>query len=92
MSQATNLIRVTVPQLLAGDIVHQHGGQFLVLTAARASRSHLPQDGVGPSDCAVAEAVCIAGQVPGYFKPGDSWSLQGNHHAHVSVQQALYAV
>lgn len=76
-----NLITVTVPELKAGNIVHFYGGTFRVLHDARRSDSHLPHDGIGPTDCAVAEAVCLAGEIKGYFRPGSNWTFQGNQLA-----------
>lgn len=85
------LTRKTPTQLKAGDIVHAHGGIFKVIENARESQSHRPQDdhlvtGHGPSDCAVAKAICIEGETPGYFKPGSEWTFQGNHLYSVAVE------
>lgn len=77
---------VTAQDLKAGQIVRQHGGRFLVLENARPSNGHLPQDGIGPTDCAVAPAQCIEGQVGGYFWPGSDWTLQGNQLARMCVE------
>lgn len=82
-------ITKTVPQLLKGDIVVQHGGRFLVTEDARESSSHRPTtgfDSFGPSDVAVAPSNCIEGAVTGYFWPGSSWSQQGNQLATVQVE------
>jgi hypothetical protein len=66
-----------------GDVVKAHGGLFRIIKDARYSTWHLPKSGhletaPGPSDCAIAEAVCIAGEFPGYFRPGSDWTFQGN--------------
>jgi hypothetical protein len=71
-----------IAQLVVGDIVWNHGGQFKVTVAPRSSISHRPQSAhltvaPGPSNCAVVESVCVGGEVPGYFKPGTPWTLQG---------------
>jgi len=71
-----------ISQLDIGDIVHQHGGTFRVTAAPRESICHRPQAAhltvaQGPSNCAVVEAVCTGGEVPGYFRAGTPWTLQG---------------
>ena len=70
-----------IHDLKAGDTVLAHGGEFVVEADARASTSHLPEDGIGPSNFAVAPARCIAGRNGGYFSPGSAWTFQGNRHA-----------
>lgn len=77
---------ITVPQLKAGMIVSKNGGRFRVLEDARPSRGHLPSNGIGPTDCAVAMSECIEGTVPGYFWPGSEWKFQGNQLARVCVE------
>lgn len=71
-----------IAQLVVGDIVWNHGGKFQVTATPRSSTSHRPMSAHltqahGPSNCAVVEAVCIEGEVPGYFRPGTPWTLQG---------------
>lgn len=78
-----NPTRKFIFQLKAGDVVRAHGGKFRVLEDARDSRGHRPMAdhlvvAHGPSACAVAPAVCIEGQVGGYFYPGSDWTFQGN--------------
>ena len=86
MTKQSKLIR----DLKNSDIVSAHGGRFMVLHDARESQSHRPQYWTressfitldGPCDCAVAEAVCLSGSIPGYFEPGSKWTFQGNHLA-----------
>ena len=72
-------------QLRKGDRIAMHGGVFLVTSDLRSSRSHRPADGIGPSDCVICDSICESGKVPGYFWPGSSWSVQGNHLATWSV-------
>ena len=79
--QAVKTKMVTVPQLKAGMIVRQHGGRFLVEEDARYC-----QCAAGPDACAKANAKCIDGFVTGYFWPGSSWPMQGNHLAVVRVE------
>jgi hypothetical protein len=67
----------------AGDIVKEHGGTFRIIEDARSSTAHRPMaahlvTAHGPSDCAIAKAVCIEGEVKGYFRPGSEWTFQGN--------------
>ena len=78
----TKTQRIDVSELRKGHIVHAHGGTFEVLEDARASGSHFPRDeknvyGFGPTCCAVSEAVCLTGEIPGYFRPGSDWTFQG---------------
>ena len=77
---------ITVPMLKKGMIVHYYGGRFLVTEDARASQSHFPKDGIGPTDCAIAKSVCLSGHVQGYFKEGTFWPFQGNYNAVVHVE------
>ena len=70
----------------AGDVVSAHGGKFRIEEDAHESGGHRPMaahlvTAHGPSDCAVARAVCIEGEVPGYFWPGSAWTFQGNLRA-----------
>jgi hypothetical protein len=72
-----------IHEFKAGDLVQAHGGLFKITTSAYASQSHLPRiehlkTGHGPSDCAIAQAVCIEGECGGYFSPGTDWTFQGN--------------
>lgn len=81
-----------ISELKGGDLVQAHGGLFLVIHNARESQAHRPtywHNGSnsnntgrvtlpGPCSCAYAEAVCIEGEIPGYFKPGSTWDFQGN--------------
>lgn len=76
-------MRKYIKDFVTGDIVSAHGGKFRVISNAVESCGHRPRSGhlvqaPGPSCCAVAEAVCIAGCVPGYFKVGTPWTFQGN--------------
>lgn len=85
-----NLIRKNPAHLKAGDIVVAHGGKFRITSDARESLGHRPmaahlQQAHGPSNCAVAKAVCLEGEVQGYFWPGSEWTFQGNRHATVLV-------
>jgi hypothetical protein len=73
---------VNIAALAVGDIVHYYGGAFEVTAAPRESSSHRPQSAhlttaAGPANCAVVDAVCIEGEVPGYFGPGTPWTFQG---------------
>jgi hypothetical protein len=34
-------------------------------------------EGYGPTGCVHGRAVCIQGEVQGYFKPGSPWAFQG---------------
>lgn len=82
----------TTYQLRKGDIVHNAGGRFEIVSDLRESSCHRPEgywpaDGVGPSACVSAMGVCLEGEVPGYFKPGAEWSFQGNHLAMWSVER-----
>jgi len=77
--------------LRPGDLVHHHGGVFLIVSDPVESQTHRPegywpQAGIGPSACVVARGVCLTGTVPGYFAPGSDWSFQGNHLATYRVQ------
>jgi hypothetical protein len=56
-----------IHDLKVGDVVRAHGGVFCVIENAH-----------GPSDCAVARAICIEGRIPGYFAPGSVRTFQGN--------------
>lgn len=76
-----------ISQFKAGDLVRAHGGIFQVTADAIESQSHRPsywQSSAGrielPGACPVAcaPAVCIEGNIPGYFKPGSAWDFQGN--------------
>lgn len=77
-----NTTRTRIADLQPGDIVSAHGGMFRITAQPFDSICHAPQDpasgwNVGPSDVAVAPAVCLEGEVPGYFKPGSDWVFQG---------------
>lgn len=72
-----------IHEFKVGDLVKAHGGVFRITKNARYSTWHTPKSGHlqtadGPSDCAVAESVCVQGEFPGYFKPGTEWTFQGN--------------
>lgn len=75
-----------IHELKAGDIVREHGGRFRIIAdafeclAARPLCAHL-KFGDGPADTAGAKAICLDGEVPGYFKPGSDWYFQGNFNA-----------
>lgn len=78
-----------IHQLKAGDLVRAHGGVFKVIEDAKPSLSHHTRDHTGGQfrqlpeapDCAYAIAVCLEGEIPGYFKPGSDWTFQGNFKA-----------
>ena len=86
-------VKKHVHELKAGDLVQAHGGVFQVTADARESQAHRPKYWSGSSssgghitlpgasDCAYAPAVCIEGNIPGYFKPGSAWDFQGNFKA-----------
>jgi hypothetical protein len=74
-------------QLKAGDLVRAHGGLFKVIEDAHEVAWHRPKywsgskghiELMGPSDCAAALAICVEGEVPGYFKPGSEWVFKCN--------------
>jgi len=72
-----------IHDLKVGDVVRAHGGVFCVIENAHESQGHRPQaahleTAHGPSDCAVARAICIEGRIPGYFAPGSVRTFQGN--------------
>lgn len=74
--------KVNIAALTKGDIVHYYGGTFEVIAEPRESQVHRPKSAhlttaAGPTNCAVVEAVCIDGEVPGYFKAGTPWNFQG---------------
>jgi hypothetical protein len=75
----------TTYQLRAGDRIAMHGGVFLITSDARASLAHRPADNIGPSDVIAFNSVCESGNVPGYFWPGSSWTVQGNGRARWTV-------
>lgn len=90
MNQPKTTIK-TMHQLRKGDIVRCYGGRFLVTSELRESQAHRPEGywpdaGVGPSACVVCDAICLEGNIAGYFKPGSPWTFQGNHHATESVE------
>jgi hypothetical protein len=83
------LTKKYIHEFKTGDLVRAHGGIFQVTHDARESQSHRPtywagSAGLGhvtlpgPCSCAYAGAVCLEGEIPGYFKPGSSWDFQGN--------------
>jgi hypothetical protein len=86
------MIKKYISEFKTGDLIRAHGGIFRVTQDARESQSHRPtywRNGSnsnnsghvtlpGPCDCAYAAAVCIEGEIQGYFKPGSSWDFQGN--------------
>lgn len=79
---ATKQTFKNIAQLVVGDIVWNYGGKFQVTAAPRSSTGHRPMSArltpaPGPANCAVVETVCVEGEVPGYFKPGTPWNLQG---------------
>lgn len=87
----TSTITKTAHELRKGDIVRFYGGRFEVVTNPRESSAHRPEGywphaGIGPSDCVASKAVCLEGEVPGYFKPGSEWSFQGNTRATFTVE------
>lgn len=75
-------MNTNIAQLKQGDIVMYYGGKFKVIGSPRESQGHRPQSArlttaFGPTNCAVVDAVCIDGEVEGYFKPGSPWTFQG---------------
>lgn len=66
-------INKPVNALKKGDLVAYHGGIFKITSDARPGYSDK-----GPDDVAIAQSVCLSGEVPGYFRPGSEWSFQGN--------------
>ena len=84
------MIKKYIAQFKTGDLVKAHGGIFRVTADARESQAHRPTYWSGscnsgghitlPGACPVAyaPAVCIEGEIPGYFKPGSPWDFQGN--------------
>ena len=83
-----------IAQLKQGDIVSYHGGKFEVTASPRESQGHRPQSAhlttaPGPTNCAVVSAVCIEGEVPGYFKPGSPWTFQGTVGGLFAVQHSI---
>ncbi len=69
----TTFTRKTPAQMNVGDVVSFYGGTFKVTHAPVESQGHRPKDahlttGHGPSDCASTMAVCVTGEIPGYFK------------------------
>jgi hypothetical protein len=77
----TTPVKVCVSTLKKGDVVHAHGGLFVMTEDMGCSVGHVEnygtREGYGPTDCACGEAVCIQGEVRGYFKPGSPWTFQG---------------
>ena len=75
-----------IHEFKVGDIVRAHGGKFRITQDAKPSLAHHTIDRTGGQfkqlpeapDCAYADAVCIEGEFPGYFKPGSDWTFQGN--------------
>jgi hypothetical protein len=76
-------IPTRIADLKVGDTVESNGGMFLIVENPFDSISHSRQKdtegwSVGPAGVAVAKAVCIAGEVNGYFWPGSEWTFQGS--------------
>ena len=67
-----NLIKITTPELKAGDIVHFNTGTFRVLEDA-VHHGDVSADGV-----ATAKGLCLTGNEGAYFYPGSTWHFQGN--------------
>lgn len=85
-----------ISQLRKGNIVQYYGGSFEITAEPRESQSHRPQSAhlttaQGPTNCAVVDAVCIDGEVPGYFKPGTPWTFQGTVGGLFAVSHAVKA-
>jgi hypothetical protein len=79
-----NTTRTPVAALKAGDIVCFYGGRFQITEDARELQSYRPEAGhlvtaPGPCNGAIANSICIEGQVPGYFEKGTTWTFQGTH-------------
>ena len=79
--------KTRIADLKANDIVCAHGGRFRVLFDAAVSEGHRERhwDKIdcnhvlhdGPVNCAWTRAVCLDGEISGYFKPGSEWTFQG---------------
>lgn len=79
-----------IRNLIVGDVVSMHGGKFQIVAVPFDSIGHAPTDPatgwrMGPSGVSVARAVCLSGNVPGYFWPGSDWTFQGAHFVSVNV-------
>lgn len=77
-----NTTPIRIADLKVGDLVEDHGGVFRVTEEPFDSIGHskwTDAEGwpVGPAGVAVAPAECVEGEIPGYFKPGSSWTFQG---------------
>lgn len=80
-----------IHELKTGDLVQAHGGIFKISHDAMESQAHRPkywntaischETLSGPCACAYATAICLEGEIPGYFKPGSAWDFQGNFKA-----------
>lgn len=77
---------VRIADLKEGDVVIAHGGMFEVLHDAMESQGHRPKTWAshtghasidGPCHVAYSKAICISGEIKGYFKPGSPWTFQG---------------
>ena len=77
-------------ELKKDDLVKAHGGIFRITKDARPSTGHGTRSwnqNTGftyypeAPDCAIAEAICIEGEFPGYFKVGSDWTFQSNFKA-----------
>jgi hypothetical protein len=89
------MTKTNIAQLKQGDIVSYYGGLFQVTEAPRESQGHRPQaahltTAHGPTNCAVVKAVCVEGEVPGYFKPGTPWTFQGTVGGLHAVYHAIH--
>lgn len=85
---------VNIAQLQVGQVVAYYGGLFQVTEPARDSQGHRPkgsngETAHGPANCAVVKAVCIAGEVKGYFKQGTDWTFQGTVGGPFAVQHSV---
>lgn len=82
-----NTVKKTIHRFTKGDIVRAHGCRFEITQNARPSVGHHTIDPKGfkqlpeAPDCAVAESICIEGEVQGYISVGEPWNFQGNFKA-----------
>lgn len=79
-------ITKSVHQLKKGDIVLNYSGRFECLEDARAVPPGHGFGQVGPIDVAVCAAICLTGEVEGYFSVGSDWTFQGNQLSRFSVE------
>lgn len=83
--------RTRIADLQPGQLVAAHGGLFRITEQPFDSITHSSQKDpegwcVGPAGVAVAPAVCVEGEIAGYFRPGSAWTFQGATWVTVSVR------